>query len=70
MFVNRKVYKRQIDDITFKGNDTKGVIQAYTEEGHLINELDKVAHNYAEFQSMTRNMYNQINENRHNDQFF
>jgi len=70
LFVNRKVYRRQIDDIVFKGNDTKGSIQAYTQDGHLINEWNKVAHNYAEFQSMTRNIYNHINENRHTDQFF
>jgi len=57
-------------DVFKKGNETKGIIQAYSQDGSLLDQWDKVAHNYAEFQSMTRNMYNEINEGSHSNDFF
>lgn len=63
MFVNRKIYEKKINDILFKGNETKGTIEAYNLNGDLIHKWDDVAHNFAQFESKARNFYNMLEKN-------
>ena len=63
MFVNRKVYERNIEGIKFKGNETKGTVEAFDSNNNLIQKWDTVADNSAEFNSITRKMFNEINKN-------
>jgi hypothetical protein len=64
MFINRKVFKRKINDITFKSNETKGTIEAFNPEDELLQKWNTCAENYAEFESMTRNLYNELVNNK------
>lgn len=63
MFFYRKVYNRDIGSVHFEGNETRGSIEAFAPDGHLIKSWDTVADNSAEFQSLTRKYYRELTKN-------
>ena len=64
LFVHRKVYSRDLGNVHFEGNDLKGTIEAYSNNGELIHQWNTVAHNTEQFQSMTKKYYNELEKNK------
>lgn len=62
MFINRKIYSKDISSIHFESNETKGTFQAYDSQGHLLKSWNTIAHNLAQFDSMSRNFYNELSD--------
>ena len=62
MFINRKIYSKDISSIHFESNETRGTFEAHDSQGNLLKSWNTIAHNLAQFDSMSRNFYNELND--------